>query len=201
MNIVLVLAYAISLSMDAFAVAICRGLTTKSVKVSDSIKVGLFFGIAQGVMPVIGYFLAYGFVDYIEAFDHWIAFALLTVIGGKMIYDTLFGKDDDECCCRNDMSFGRMLLFSVATSIDALAVGIAFSVSGMEILSRGGLLGILASAAVICATTFLLSVLGFLLGKHFGKKFEKSAEVVGGVILILLGANILFEHISGVEIL
>lgn len=198
MNFFLILTYAISLSMDAFAVSICKGISLGKPKLKDALIVGAYFGIFQGLMPLIGYFLANSFSNYIEAFDHWIAFVLLVFIGGKMIWEC-FHPDEDECCC-NALSFKTMITMAVATSIDALAVGIAFSCDGMQIYSSGLILGVFASCAIICATTFILSAFGVKIGKLLENKLKKRAEIAGGVVLILLGCKILFEHLSGISI-
>ena len=198
MNLFLILTYAISLSMDAFAVSICKGILIGKPKLKDALVVGAYFGIFQGLMPLIGYFLANSFSDYIEAFDHWIAFVLLLFIGGKMIWEC-FHPDEDECCC-NALSFKTMITMAIATSIDALAVGIAFSCDGMEIASNGLILGVFASCAIICVTTFILSAFGVKIGKLLENKLKKRAEIAGGIVLILLGCKILFEHLSGISI-
>ena len=198
MNFFLILTYAISLSMDAFAVSICKGISLGKPKLKDALIVGAYFGIFQGLMPLIGYFLANSFSNYIEAFDHWIAFVLLVFIGGKMIWEC-FHPDEDECCC-NALSFKTMITMAIATSIDALAVGIAFSCDGMQIYSSGLILGVFASCAIICATTFILSAFGVKIGKLLENKLKKPAEIAGGVVLILLGCKILFEHLSGISI-
>ena len=198
MNFFLILTYAISLSMDAFAVSICKGISLGKPKLKDALIVGAYFGIFQGLMPLIGYFLANSFSNYIEAFDHWIAFVLLVFIGGKMIWEC-FHPDEDECCC-NALSFKTMITMAIATSIDALAVGIAFSCDGMQIYSSGLILGVFASCAIICATTFILSAFGVKIGKLLENKLKKRAEIAGGIVLILLGCKILFEHLSGISI-
>ena len=198
MNFFLILTYAISLSMDAFAVSICKGISLGKPKLKDALIVGAYFGIFQGLMPLIGYFLANSFSNYIEAFDHWIAFVLLVFIGGKMIWEC-FHPDEDECCC-NALSFKTMITMAIATSIDALAVGIAFSCDGMQIYSSGLILGVFASCAIICATTFILSAFGVKIGKLLENKLKKRAEIAGGIVLFLLGCKILFEHLSGISI-
>ena len=198
MNIFLILTYAISLSMDAFAVSICKGISLGKPKLKDALIVGAYFGVFQGLMPLIGYFLANSFSNYIEAFDHWIAFVLLIFIGGKMIWEC-FHPDEDECCC-NALSFKTMITMAIATSIDALAVGIAFSCDGMQIFSNGLIFGVFASCATICATTFILSAIGVKIGKLLENKLKKRAEIAGGVVLIVLGCKILFEHLSGISI-
>ena len=198
MNLFIVLTYGISLSMDAFAVSICKGISLGKVKISDAIKVGLYFGIFQGLMPLIGYFLANSFRDYIEGIDHWIAFVLLLFIGGKMIYES-YGDEEDECAC-NTLSFKNMIVMAIATSIDALAVGIAFSCDGMGLFGEGMLFGIFSSCAIIAITTFLISAFGAKIGKLLEDKFKQKAELIGGIVLVLLGAKILYEHLSGASI-
>lgn len=196
MNLFVVLTYGISLSMDAFAVAICKGISLGKARMRDAVKVGLYFGIFQGLMPLIGYFLANTFREYIESFDHWIAFALLLFIGGKMIYES-FDEEEDSCGC---LSFKNMIVLAFATSVDALAVGIAFSCDGMQLYGDGLLLGIFASCTVICLTTFVLSTFGVKIGKLLENKFKSRAELVGGIVLVLLGTKILYEHLSGVSL-
>lgn len=193
MNILLVFAYAVSLSMDAFAVSVCKGLSLKRVRTRDAVKVGLYFGIFQGIMPLLGYYFASSFRTYIENFDHWVAFALLAFIGGKMIYESF---QNEEECDESGLSFKTMLLLAIATSIDALAVGIAFSIDGMELYSHGFVLGIFMSSLLICATTFVLSFIGVKLGKIFESKLKSRAELAGGIVLVLLGIKILIEHIT-----
>lgn len=199
MNLFLVLTYGISLSMDAFAVSICKGISLGKPSLKDALKVGLYFGIFQGLMPLIGYFLANSFSEYIEMFDHWIAFLLLIFIGGKMILES---REDDEAekCTGNELSFKNMIVIAIATSIDALAVGIAFSCDGMELNSNGLLLGIFHSCLIICITTFLFSSVGVKIGKLLENKLKKRAELAGGIVLVLLGGKILFEHLSGISI-
>ncbi len=198
MNLFLILTYAISLSMDAFAISICKGISLGKPKLKDAFIVGAYFGFFQGIMPLIGYFLANSFSDYIEFIDHWVAFVLLCFIGGKMLWEC-FHPDEDECDC-NALSFKTMVTMAIATSVDALAVGIAFSCDGMELYSNGLLLGIFASCAIICVTTFILSAFGVKIGKVLENKLKKRAEIAGGVVLILLGCKILFEHLSGISI-
>ncbi len=198
MNLFLVLAYGISLSMDAFAVAICKGISLPKVRTSDALKVGLYFGIFQGLMPLIGYFLANTFRVYIESYDHWIAFVLLLFIGGKMIWEST--ESEDENCDNDALSFKNMIVMAIATSIDALAVGIAFSCDGMELFSDGFVMGIFASCAIICTITLLLSSIGVKIGKILENKLKTKAELAGGIVLILLGSKILYEHLSGTSL-
>lgn len=176
---------AIGLSMDAFAVSICKGLSVKELKVKHMAFAGLYFGGFQAIMPLIGYFLGANFQHLIENFDHWIAFILLILIGGNMIREA-FGKDEEE---EMDASFGpkSMLPLAVATSIDALAVGVTFAFLQVRIVPAVSFIGII---------TFLCSFIGVKIGHVFGTKYKSKAEIVGGVILILIGIKILLEHLG-----
>ena len=174
---------AVGLSMDAFAVSICKGLSLKKIRLKHALIVGLWFGGFQALMPVVGYFLGTTFCDVIATFDHWVAFGLLVLIGGNMVREAL--SDGDEKT-DNSLAFKTMLLLAVATSIDALAVGITFSFLNVNIWSAVSIIGI---------TTFVLSVVGLLVGSAFGTRFKSKAEIAGGVVLILLGVKILIEHL------
>ncbi len=198
MPFLIVLTYGISLSMDAFAVAICKGIALGKAKLIDALKVGVYFGIFQGLMPLIGYLLANSFSSYIESFDHWIAFVLLLYIGGNMIRESLNPDDDDDS--DDALGFKKMIVMALATSIDALAVGIAFSCDGMPMFTEGKLLGIYVACSIIALTTFILSSIGVKLGKILENKLKTRAEFAGGVVLILLGVKILFEHLTGISI-
>ena len=183
MSFVEILLIGIGLSMDAFSVSICKGLTTKKFSWKIALTCGLWFGFFQALMPVIGYFLGAQFQQYIEAFDQWIAFGLLFLIGANMICEALTEKDsDDSGIAHNDTPVKTMLLLAIATSIDALAVGISFACIQVRIWS---------SVLIIGVTTFLFSIIGVKIGNVFGSKYEKSAEIVGGIILILIGLKIL----------
>ena len=173
---------AVGLSMDAFAVSICKGLSLKKLKLRHAVLVGLYFGGFQFLMPVIGWALGYRFEHIIESVDHWVAFGLLTIIGVGMIREA---KQTDEL--NDDLSFKAMLPLAVATSIDALAVGVTFAFLQVRILPAAGLIGV---------TTFLLSMLGVYIGHLFGLKYKAKAEIAGGVILILIGVKILLEHLG-----
>lgn len=173
---------AVGLSMDAFAVSICKGLSLKKLKLRHAVLVGLYFGGFQFLMPVIGWALGYRFEHIIESVDHWVAFGLLTIIGVGMIREA---KHADEL--NDDLSFKAMLPLAVATSIDALAVGVTFAFLQVRILPAAGLIGV---------TTFLLSMLGVYIGHLFGLKYKAKAEIAGGVILILIGVKILLEHLG-----
>ena len=176
---------AVGLSMDAFAVSLCKGLSTQELRPKHYLTIGLWFGGFQALMPTIGYILGSTFESYITAFDHWAVFILLTIIGANMIRESL--SDEEEA---SDASFGfkTMLLLALATSIDALAVGITFALLPD--------VNIAAAVSFIGATTFILSAVGLKIGNVFGMKYKKKAEITGGVILILIGVKILLEHLG-----
>ena len=180
----------IGLSMDAFAVAICQGLSMKKLNLRHSAVIALFFGGFQALMPLLGWFLGSQFAGYIQQFDHWVAFILLGIIGVNMMREALSGEDDEEdadCGCGERLDLKRLLLLAVATSIDALAVGVTFAFLAVPIYSAIGVIG---------CTTFVLSLIGVAVGNYFGARFKKQAELSGGIILILLGAKILLEHLG-----
>ena len=178
----------VGLSMDAFAVSVCKGLAMKKATLKSQMTCGLWFGGFQALMPLVGFFLGAMFADAIKSFDHWIAFGLLALIGANMLKEAL----EKECdCCEEhdaDMSVKTMFVMAVATSIDALAVGIS--------LAMAGDVNIWAAIALIGVTTCGLSALGVKIGNIFGSRYEKKAEFAGGVILILLGLKILLEHLG-----
>ena len=176
---------AIGLSMDAFAVSICKGLATERVRFQHMLLAGVWFGGFQALMPTLGYLLGTTFATNIERFDHWIAFGLLLFLGVKMVKEALSEEEDET-----GASFGIkvMFLMAVATSIDALAVGITFALlPNVNILAAVGFIG-------LC--TFVLSALGVKIGNIFGLKYKSKAEILGGVILILIGCKILLEHLG-----
>ena len=175
----------VALSMDAFAVSVCKGLSVKKAGVKHVLTVGVYFGGFQALMPMLGFLLGYKFESFITNIDHWIAFVLLAIIGGNMIREAL-GKDEDDKE-NDDFSFRAMLPLAVATSIDALAVGISFAFLGVDIVQAALLIG---------ATTFVLSGVGILVGNIFGSKYKSKAELAGGIVLILIGAKILLEHLG-----
>ena len=187
MNLLELLIIAIGLSMDAFAVSIGKGLSVTKIKLSHALKVGLWFGGFQALMPLIGYLLGSTFADIVSAYDHWVAFVLLALIGGNMIKEAF--EKDDECDCnkkeKNCFGFVTMLTLAVATSIDALAIGVTFAFFKVAIIPAIITIGI---------TTFLFSVAGLKIGHIFGCKYKSHAELFGGVILILIGLKILLEH-------
>ena len=185
MSILELFILALGLSMDAFAVSLCKGLSVKKVRLRHGLITGLYFGGFQALMPLLGYLLGTGFHSIIEDFDHWIAFVLLAMIGGNMIREA-FQKEEEALS--DSFGFKTMLLMAVATSIDALASGIA--ISFLE-LSK-----MLTAAAFIGITTFTLSFAGVFIGQKFGKRFKAKAEFAGGLILILLGVKILLEHLG-----
>ncbi len=177
---------ALGLSMDAFAVAVCKGLATKKFSAKTMLWVGVWFGAFQAAMPLIGYFLGSRFEKYIVSFDHWIAFVLLGIIGINMIRESF--ECEEEAC--DDTSFSTMFLLAVATSIDALAVGISFA------FLQGASVSIYTAVLLIGTITLALSAVGFVVGNRFGAKYKSRAELAGGVILILMGLKILLEHLG-----
>ena len=184
MNFIELLLIAIGLSMDAFSVSICKGLTTKKFSWRMALICGLWFGFFQALMPTIGYFLGAQFQELIEAYDHWIAFGLLVLIGANMIREAVWGQEEKQ---DGSLGFKTMLLLAIATSIDALAVGVSFACIQVKLWS---------SVLIIGLTTFLFSVLGVKIGNVFGSRYEKSASIVGGIILIIIGLKILLEHLG-----
>ena len=177
---------AIGVSMDAFAVSVCKGLSMGKAGFRESGICGAWFGGFQALMPLIGFFLGTLFAEAIEAFDHWIAFGLLAIIGINMLKEA-FSKEE-EGCCGCDLSFRTMLVMAIATSIDALAVGIS--------LAMAGNVNIWLAILLIGFTTFSFSGLGVKIGNVFGSHFEQKAQIAGGCILILLGLKILLEHLG-----
>ena len=188
MGVIELLILAVGLSMDAFAVSVCKGLAMKKAGAKELCIVGCWFGGFQALMPLIGYLLGTAFEQYITAFDQWIAFALLTLIGASMLREA-FSKDEEESAGAS-LSFGTMLVLALATSIDALAVGITLA---FFVESIGYLIFAVLSIGVI---TFILSAIGVRVGNLFGVKYKKGAVISGGVILILLGVKILLEHLG-----
>lgn len=177
---------AVGLSMDAFAVSICKGLSLGSIKFKHMVTAGLWFGGFQALMPVIGYLLGSNFADMVSKYAHWIAFALLVFIGANMIKEALSGDDEEESADAS-MSPKSMFLLAVATSIDALAVGVTFAFLQVAIV---------AAVSFIGAVTFIFSAAGVKIGSLFGTKYKSKAEICGGVILILLGIKIVLEGVG-----
>ena len=184
MGIIEILLTSVGLSMDAFAVAICKGLSMKKFSIKNGLIVGLYFGLFQGLMPLIGYFLGSFFEELIVSIDHWVAFVLLGIIGFNMIKEAL-SKDYE---CSNDrIDLNTMLPLAIATSIDALAIGITLAFLKVNIFIAILSIGII---------TFFMSFMGVWIGNKFGAKYEKKAQVFGGIILIFLGIKILLEHLN-----
>lgn len=182
----------VGLSMDAFAVAVCKGLGMHRVNYKHAVIIALFFGGFQALMPLVGWALGTQFESFVTPVDHWIAFVLLAFIGGKMLWDAFHEEKDDEDGCGCDKTDGRLdlrelTLLAVATSIDALAVGITFAFLQVDIVPAIVTIGI---------TTFVLSLVGVIVGNQFGSRFERPATIAGGVVLILLGVKILLEHLG-----
>lgn len=202
----------VGLSMDAFAVAVCKGLGMRRIHWGQAAVIALFFGGFQALMPLVGWAVGSLFSGYITAIDHWIAFGLLVFIGAKMLWDA-FHEDEGECVCGRDcaacprrnttdcsdpeaaakapdappLDYRELVMLAVATSIDALAVGVTFAFLGVNIW---------LAIALIGATTFALSFIGVVVGNQFGSRFERPATIAGGIVLILLGCKILLEHLG-----
>jgi putative Mn2+ efflux pump MntP len=177
---------AVGLSMDAFAVSVCKGLGMRRINVQVALVLALLFGGFQGLMPVLGWFLGNQLLWLIEPVDHWIAFCLLGYIGGKMIWDA-FHEDEDEVEEVTGIVWGEFLMLAVATSIDALAVGLSFAALSVSIAP---------AALLIFVTTFVLSLVGVAVGNYFGARFQAPAQVVGGVVLVGIGVKTLLEHLA-----
>lgn len=178
----------VGLSMDAFAVSICKGLGMEKINKKQAFTIGLYFGGFQALMPLIGWFLGIRFQQYITSIDHWIAFILLVCIGGKMVVEAVRDKDDEVVEKKDQpLNHKEMFLLAVATSIDALAVGITFAFLDTPIVE---------AIVIIGCTTFVLSIVGVIVGNFFGTRYKKKAEIIGGIILILIGLKILLEHLG-----
>lgn len=179
----------VGLSMDAFAAAICQGLFMTRIKWGHALTVGLYFGGFQALMPFIGWMLGSQFADRIQQYDHWIAFILLVLIGGNMIREALSGDEADAAQAETDLRLDhkKLFLMAIATSIDALAIGVTFAFLETAILPAIGIIG---------CTTFCISVAGVAVGCWFGARYKKRAEITGGAILVLLGIKILLEHLG-----
>ena len=179
----------VGLSMDAFAAAICQGLSMTRIKWGHALTVGLYFGGFQALMPFIGWMLGSQFADRIQQYDHWIAFILLVLIGGNMIREALSGDEEDAAQAETELRLDhkKLFLMAIATSIDALAIGVTFAFLETAILPAIGIIG---------CTTFCISVAGVAVGCWFGARYKKRAEITGGAILVLLGIKILLEHLG-----
>lgn len=182
----------VGLSMDAFAVSVCKGLGMKRINWRHALAIAAAFGIFQALMPLVGWALGTQFAALIEPVDHWIAFLLLAFIGGKMLRDAFIGENEGEAgvdadAAADKLDIRELIMLAVATSIDALAVGITFAFLGVDIW---------VPIAIIGLTTFVLSFVGVAVGNQFGSRFERPATIVGGVVLILIGVKILLEHLG-----
>lgn len=189
MGIVELILLSVGLAMDAFAVSICKGLNMTKINYKHAGIIALFFGVFQAVMPLIGYGLGTRFAKYIESVDHWVAFGLLVFIGGQMILEAVKGEEEEEADEGGDkLDIKQLFILAIATSIDALAVGITFALlDGVSIWF---------SIVIIGAITFIISFIGVIIGNRFGNKYEKKAELAGGIILVLIGLKILLEHLG-----
>lgn len=174
----------VGLAMDAFAASVCRGLSMKKINYRHALIIALMFGGFQALMPLIGWALGKSFEGYISAFSPWVAFILLSYIGGKMLFDGIRGEEGCESCGCEGLRLKQLFGMAIATSIDALAVGVSFGVSGVPIVS---------SITIIGVTTFFIALLGVVIGNRFGERYNKKATVVGGVILVAIGIKILAE--------
>ena len=179
----------VGLSMDAFAVSICQGLSMTKIKWGHALTVGLYFGGFQALMPFTGWMLGSQFAGRIQRYDHWVAFVLLVLIGGNMIREALSGEEDEaeDAAIGAGLDHKKLFLMAIATSIDALAVGVTFAFLDIAILPAIGIIG---------TTTFFISVAGVAVGCWFGARYKKRAEITGGAILVLLGVKILLEHLG-----
>lgn len=209
MSILSIILTGVGLAMDAFAVSVAKGISLTKVRIKDAIRISIFFGVFQGIMPLIGWGVGRYFADYIKAFDHWIAFILLGVIGGKMIFEAIKERNTEKAEVaatmevnkkrekefltlrrKEELGYKNLIVLAIATSIDALAVGVSFAFLGISIVQ---------SVLIISIITFLLCFFGVIIGEKLGDIFKNYAEIIGGVILILIGLNILLEHTGIIE--
>ena len=174
----------IGLAMDAFAISVCKGLSMKKLALKKAIIIALYFGVFQALMPVLGYFLGSTFSLFVQKVDHWIVFSLLVIIGGNMIKST---TDDEKEKINDRIDVKTMVVLAIATSIDALAVGVTFAFFEINLLLAISIIGVV---------TFSLAILGVVIGNKFGNKFQNKAELAGGIILIIIGLKILLEHLG-----
>lgn len=191
MGLIEVIILAVGLAMDAFAVSVCKGLAMKKATFKNALICGIWFGGFQGLMPFIGYLLGASFAEYINVISSWIAFALLSLIGGNMIREAL-SKDEETASA--DLDIKTMLVMAIATSIDALAVGIAFACEKINILAVNDIVNTLIGVGIIGIITCIISCFGVKIGNLFGSKFKSKAEFCGGLILIFIGVKILLEY-------
>lgn len=187
MGIFELLLIAVGVSMDAFAVSICRGLGMRSLNLRTAVVLALFFGGFQALMPLMGWALGSQLMWIISPVDHWVAFALLALIGGKTLWEAFHGEEGCGCEDTSEIDPREFLVLAIATSIDALAVGISFAALSAEIVPAVGLIGV---------TTFAFSFVGVAVGHFFGARYERPASIAGGVVLVLIGIKILLEHLG-----
>ncbi|MCU4173480.1 manganese efflux pump MntP family protein [Carboxylicivirga sp. N1Y90] len=185
MEIVTIIVIAIALAMDSFAVSITLGLSLKKFRLTSVARICCFFACFQGIMPVIGWWLGHSFADIISAYDHWLAFGLLSFIGGKMIYEAMFAHNESEKAYINTDCIKTITTLAIATSIDALAVGISFSLLNVDIILPAIIIGIV---------TFLFSLAGIGIGWRIGSRFRNKVEILGGILLIGIGIKVLIDH-------
>lgn len=187
MGIAELLLLSLGLAMDAFSVSVCKGLSMKKINYRGAAVTALFFGVFQAIMPLIGYFLGSRFEKFISSYSHWIAFILLGFIGGKMIIEVLKGGDEDGDVSEYKLDIKELSVLAVATSIDALAVGVIFAAQKTNLL---------LSVSVIGGITFLICLAGVIIGNRFGSKYEKKAELAGGIVLVLIGVKLLLDGLG-----
>lgn len=186
MSITELLLLSLGLAMDAFSVSVCKGLSMKKIDRRGALVTALFFGEFQALMPLIGYFLGSRFEEYISRYSHWVAFILLGFIGGKMVWEVLRGEEEQEVCpYRLDLK--ELTILAVATSIDALAVGIVFAAQRAQLA---------ISVTIIGAVTFVVCLGGVIIGNRFGSRYEKKAELCGGIVLVLIGVKLLLDGLG-----
>lgn len=193
MGLIELLLLAVGLSMDAFAVSICKGLAIKKLDLKSALTCGVWFGSFQGLMPLIGYLLGVSFADKIQTVSAWIAFVLLVFIGGNMVRESLSKEEEDGA--DNKLDAKTMFLLAIATSIDALAVGITFVCVPVNVLNSTNLINTVFGCIIIALTTFVISSVGVKIGNIFGLKYKKKAELAGGLVLIGIGLKIIIEHL------
>ena len=179
---------AVGLAMDAFAVAICKGLNMRKLDYKQTALIAIFFGGFQAGMPLIGWFIGSKFADYITSIDHWVTFILLLIIGGKMVYESFHGEDECDCC-ESKLNLKELTALAIATSVDALAVGVAFALE----YERNT---VFVAVTLIGVITALLSSLGVFIGHKFGAKYKNKAELAGGLVLVLMGVKFLLEGLG-----
>ncbi len=187
MTITELILLSLGLAMDAFSVSVCKGLSMKKIDYKGAAVTALFFGFFQGAMPLIGYFLGTRFESFISSYSHWVAFILLGFIGGKMIFEVIRGGEEEDSSKEYKLDIKELFILAIATSIDALAVGVIFAAQKTPVVS---------SVIVIGAITFVTSLIGVVIGNRFGSKYEKKAELIGGIVLVLIGVKLLLDGLG-----